>query len=178
VGVGITRLGHLQALDARAALRMLGVDGPALVRRARGEDDRRVDPARAAKSVSAETTFEADLARREDLERPLWRMAEKLARRLTEQDLAAAGLVLKLKTAGFALRTRSRRLARPTRLPDVLFAGAGRGGRPAGPRRAGAAEAEGGAGRDRHPAPPLRRRRDRAGTRAGGIERADRNRSA
>jgi DNA polymerase-4 len=119
---GITRLGHLQALDARRAEALLGEDGPALARRARGEDARPVDPGRETRSVSAETTFETDLARREDLERPLWRMCEKLARRLAEQDLAAAGVVLKLKTSGFALRTRTRRLAGPTRLPDVLFA--------------------------------------------------------
>ena len=123
-GRGITRLGHLQALDARRAEALLGEDGPALARRARGEDARPVDPSRETKSVSAETTFDADLTRREDLERPLWRMCEKLARRLTEQDLAAAGVVLKLKTGGFALRTRTRRLAGPTRLPDVLFAAA------------------------------------------------------
>jgi DNA polymerase-4 len=48
-------------------------------------------------------------------------MAEKLARRLAEKRLAAAGIVLKLKTAGFALRTRSARLAAPTALPDTLF---------------------------------------------------------
>ena len=121
---GITRLGHLQALDARRAEALLGEDGPALVRRARGEDARAVDPSRETKSVSAETTFDTDLTRREDLERHLWRLTEKLARRLREQDLAAAGVVLKLKTSGFALRTRARRLAGPTRLPDVLFAAA------------------------------------------------------
>jgi DNA polymerase-4 len=121
-GLGITRLGHLQALDARAAMRLLGEDGPALVRRARGEDDRRVDPSRETKSISAETTFDSDLTRCADLEPHLWRMAEKLARRLAEHDLAAAGVVLKLKTSGFALRTRTRRLAGATRLPDVLFA--------------------------------------------------------
>ena len=41
------------------------------------------------------------------LERQLWRMAEKLARRLREKELAAGGVVLKLKTARFALRTRN-----------------------------------------------------------------------
>jgi DNA polymerase-4 len=51
-------------------------------------------------------------------------MAEKLARRLAEKRLAAAGVVLKLKTAGFVLRTRSARLPAPTALPDTLFAAA------------------------------------------------------
>ena len=120
-GLGITRLGHLQALDDRTALRKLGEDGPSLVRRARGEDARQVRPDRISKSVSAETTFDTDLSRLEDLERPLWRMAEKLARRLVAEDLAAGGVVLKLKTANFALRTRAARLSSPTVLPDRLF---------------------------------------------------------
>ena len=118
---GITLLGHLQAMDDRSAIRKLGEDGPALVRRARGEDARLVDPTRETKSISAETTFDTDLTSVEDLERPLWRLSEKLARRLKAQELAAGGVVLKLKTAGFATRTRSGRLPTPTALPDRLF---------------------------------------------------------
>ena len=121
---GIATLGQLQALDDRDALARLGADGPFLVRRARGQDARRVDPRRDSKSVSAETTFEADLADTVSLERMLWRCAEKLARRLREQDLAAAGIVLKLKTTRFASRTRGIRLHAPTQLPDRLFAAA------------------------------------------------------
>ena len=119
---GFTRLGQLQALDDRAALRLFGEDGIALVRRARGEDSRAVDPSREAKSVSAETTFDRDISNTPSLERHLWRMAEKLARRLREKDLAAGGVVLKLKTAAFVTRTRAVRLHAPTALPDVLFA--------------------------------------------------------
>jgi DNA polymerase-4 len=119
--LGITRLGQLQALPEREAARKLGDDGPALVRRARGEDARLVDPSREAKSVSAETTFDRDLASIADLERHLWRLCEKLARRLKEHELAAGGVVLKLKTSRFALRTRAARLSSPTVLPDRLF---------------------------------------------------------
>ncbi len=119
--MGITRLGQLQVLSDRDAVRRLGEDGPALVRRARGEDARAVDPGRDTKSISAETTFDTDLRTVADLERPLWRLTEKLARRLKENDLAAAGVVLKLKTAQFAIRTRAARLPSPTILPDRLF---------------------------------------------------------
>ena len=66
-GHGITRLGHLQALSDRDALRRLGEDGPALTKRARGEDVRAVDPIRETKSISAETTFDHDLMRIDDL---------------------------------------------------------------------------------------------------------------
>ena len=122
--LGITRLGQLQALSERDALRRLGEEGPALVRRARGEDTRPVDPARETKSISAEVTFEHDLTQPDDLARHLWHLAEKLGRRLRENELAASGVVLKLKTADFALRTRAMRLTTPTILPDRLFAAA------------------------------------------------------
>jgi DNA polymerase-4 len=119
--MGITRLGQLQALPARDALRKLGDDGPSLVRRALGQDPRRVDPSREAKSVSNEITFDRDLSDIRELERHLWRLCEKLATRLRGHELAAGGIVLKLKTSQFALRTRAARLSSPTVLPERLF---------------------------------------------------------
>jgi DNA polymerase-4 len=83
-----------------------------------------VNPARETKSISAETTFEADISAVTALEAPLWRLCEKLARRLKEKGFAAGGVVLKLKAADFALRTRSQRLAEPSLLPEVIFAAA------------------------------------------------------
>ena len=121
-GRGITRLGHLQALSDGEARRLLGEEGPSLCARARGIDARSVDPARETKSVSAETTFDRDLTTVAEMERPLWALSEKLARRLREAELSAGGVVLKLKTARFASRTRNQRLPAPTCLPDRLFA--------------------------------------------------------
>ncbi|MCX7683651.1 MAG: DNA polymerase IV [Acetobacteraceae bacterium] len=121
---GFATLGQIAALTEAEAAQRLGPEGPALAARARGEDSRPVSPERETRSVSAETTFEADLSALPDLERALWRMAEKLARRLAEKRLAAAGIVLKLKTARFALRTRATRLPAPTALPETLFAAA------------------------------------------------------
>jgi DNA polymerase IV len=118
---GITTLGDLQTLSDREARRRLGDDGPSLAARARGEDVRKVDPARLARSISAETTFDTDLARSAELQQHLWRLAEKLARRLKENELSAGGVVLKLKTTNFAIRTRAVRLPSPTALPDRLF---------------------------------------------------------
>ena len=118
---GITRLGHLQALDDRSAFRLFGEDGPGLSARARGEDARRVDPARETKSISAETTFNTDLRTIAELERHLWRLSEKLARRLKENNFSAGGVVLKLKTADFAQRTRAVRPPSATLLPDRLY---------------------------------------------------------
>ncbi len=125
-GLGFTRLSQLQALDVETAYRLLGPEGPALSRRARGEDDRRVEPVRETKSISAETTFDTDLATLPALEKILWQIAEKLGRRLRKEDFAAGGITLKLKTSDHKLRTRSMRLAVPTGLPDLLYE-AGRG---------------------------------------------------
>jgi DNA polymerase-4 len=122
--LGLTRVGQIQALSDGEAARMLGADAISLVRRARGEDDRAVDPQGGAKSISAETTFHADLSDRAALERILWTLAERLAKRLREKDYAASGVVLKLKTDRFVSRTRAQRLAQPSVLPDRLFAAA------------------------------------------------------
>ena len=124
--LGLTRIGQLQALDTATAIRLLGEDGPALTRRARGEDSRRVEPLHETKSISAETTFAHDLAKQPDLEKILWRITEKLAARLRASGWAAGGVTLKLKTGRHVSRTRSLRLPSPTALPDLLFA-AGQG---------------------------------------------------
>jgi DNA polymerase-4 len=119
--LGLTRVGQLQALTDRDARRLLGDDGPSLVRRALGEGSAAIDTMGLARSISAETTFHDDLTTRADLERHLWRLTERLAARLREKSFAATGVVLKLKTARFASRTRTTRLAQPTALPDTLF---------------------------------------------------------
>lgn len=122
--LGLTRVGQLQALDDGQARGLLGDHGPSLAARARGEDDRQVHTSDAAKSRSAETTFAEDLAEPAALEQHLWRLSERLATRLRGDDLAATGVVLKLKTAAFASRTRTMRLHQPTVLPETLFAAA------------------------------------------------------
>ena len=119
--LSLTRVGQLQALSDRDARRLLGDDGPSLVRRAQGEGSAAIDTVGLARSISAETTFNDDLTERADLERHLWRLTERLAARLREKSFAATGVVLKLKTARFASRTRTTRLARPSVLPDTLF---------------------------------------------------------
>ncbi len=121
VALGLTRVGQLAALNDRDASRLLGEEGPGWAARARGEDPRPVRLEGEPQSISAETTFAEDLSRLADLEPPLWLLCEKLGRRLRGADQAAAGIVLKLKTASFVSRTRNQRLANPTQLPETLF---------------------------------------------------------
>ncbi|HQT86509.1 MAG: DNA polymerase IV [Acidiphilium sp. 37-64-53] len=120
-GLGMTRIGQLAALDPRTARQRLGDDGPSLVARARGEDNRRVNPVRETKSISAETTFAHDITDPVLLGRALWPLCEKLGRRLRAEQFAAAALVLKLKTARFETHTHAIRLTAPTQLPETIF---------------------------------------------------------
>lgn len=118
---GITTVGQLQEFDEATLVRRYGTIGSRLARFAQGEDDRAVEPHAPAKSVSCETTFEADLNSLADLDPILWRLSEELSRRLKRQGLAGATVVLKLKTADF--RTVSRQVHRPgpTQLADTIY---------------------------------------------------------
>jgi DNA polymerase-4 len=98
-----------------------GADSARLQRLARGIDERRVNPERETKSVSAETTFDQDISALAVLEPILWRMAEKTAQRLRKAGLAGKGVTLKLKGADFRLVTRSRQLPEPTQLAKRLY---------------------------------------------------------
>lgn len=118
--MGVITISQLANLESHIAAR-LGNEGAALIARARLEDDRPVRPDRESKSISVETTFETDVSDRETLETELWPLCEKLGRRLHKEDQAAAGLVLKLKSADFQLRTRSQRLTAPTQLAETIF---------------------------------------------------------
>ena len=51
----------------------------------------------------------------------LWPLCETVAERLKRADLGGQSVTLKLKTDSFRLRTRSYRLAQPTRLAEVLY---------------------------------------------------------
>jgi DNA polymerase IV len=122
---GLRTIGDLQRAGERELARRYGAEGARLARLARGLDDRPVQADREAKSISAETTFDRDLHEFRALELKLWRLTEKVSRRLKVNALAGATVTLKLKTADFRIRTRAQSLAHPTQLASRIF-GAGR----------------------------------------------------
>jgi DNA polymerase-4 len=121
---GISRIEHLRRHEERALVARYGAIGRRLYRFAHGEDDRRVEPDRPTKSISAETTFERDHADLGSLRTELWPLCETVSRRLKKSGLAARGVTLKLKTAQFRTVTRSLHLAAPTQLAETLYRGA------------------------------------------------------
>jgi len=118
---GIRTVGALQRLPEADLARRYGAMGLRLARLSRAEDSRTVDPRGEAKSISAETTFEDDIADPRRLAAILRSLSEKVSRRLKREGLAGRTLTLKLKTSDFKTRTRSRQLADPTRLADRIF---------------------------------------------------------
>jgi DNA polymerase-4 len=119
---GYRRIGDLARAEAKALVKTFGAQGLSLAALARGEDSRAVDPDRARKSVSAETTFDDDLKGLEALEDRLWPCCEKVAARARAEGVAGRGVVLKLKTADFRQITRRRTLEAPTQTAKTLFA--------------------------------------------------------
>lgn len=119
---GITHIRHLQQCGEAELAARYGKMGHRLARFARGRDERPVDPRGARKSLSAETTFAEDHADLETLAAILWRLSEKVSRRLKKAGIAGRGVTLKLKTADFRLRTRRRRLGAPSQSADEVFA--------------------------------------------------------
>lgn len=95
--------------------------GTRLYHLAQGEDVRRVSSRNPVKSISNETTFHEDTADPDILDGHLWRMAEKVADRAKAKDLAGRVVVLKLKTAKFALITRRHALRDPTQIADRIY---------------------------------------------------------
>jgi DNA polymerase-4 len=119
---GYRIIADLQKADERDLMRRYGTEGRRLHRLARGIDHREVDPVRERKSVSAETTFERDLASFRPLEKRLWRLAEEVSDRLKAKRIAGSTVTLKLKTAEFRILTRARSLEDPTQLAGTIFA--------------------------------------------------------
>ncbi len=118
---GIDRIGQLRRFDESELVARYGAIGRRLAAFSRGRDPRQVTPHAPAKSISAETTFDTDLAGAEQLLARLWPLCEKVSERLKRNGLAGRTITLKLKTARFASRTRSLGLAHPTQLAEVLY---------------------------------------------------------
>jgi DNA polymerase-4 len=105
--MGISTVGHVQAVPAAVLARRFGQAGEELHALAFGRDDRRVEPSRAAKSMGAEETFAADIRDVGRLDAVLRGQAERVARELRDDGVAAARVTLKVRFADFRTITRS-----------------------------------------------------------------------
>jgi len=105
--MGMTTIGRVQQLPVRTLVARFGAHGADLHDLAFGRDGRAVEPWAPAKSIGAETTFERDCRDGARLDATLRRHAERVARALREDRLAAARVTLKLRFADFHTITRA-----------------------------------------------------------------------
>lgn len=89
--------------------------------RASGVDDRPVVSSRADKSISAEETFDSDLAEIPAMNRQLLRLSERTASRIRAKELVAGTVQVKIRQADFSTFTRQRALRPPGSSTDQLY---------------------------------------------------------
>lgn len=118
---GITLVRHIRQQDEQQLVARYGSMGERLWKLAHCQDARTIKPRSTAKSISAETTFFDDIHTIEELKAKLWPLCERVARRAKKAATAGRIVTLKLKTADFKSRTRSRTLPDPTLLAEVLY---------------------------------------------------------
>src|SRR5205809_7272792 len=109
---GIETIGDLAALPDDALRRLLpGKLGPLLRDRARGIDPRPLDLSSETISISAEETFERDIAEVERLQDELKRLSQLVAERLAAAGQVGRTVTTKVRYPDFSTRSR------PTSLP-------------------------------------------------------------
>jgi DNA polymerase-4 len=118
---GYETIGHLQAAAPEDLARRYGEMGARLARLAYGEDARAIEIDGEMKTISSETTFNTDLGGFEELSVALLAQCERLSERLKKKGVVGTTVTLKLKSAGFRLRTRARHLMIPTQLANMLY---------------------------------------------------------
>ncbi len=111
-GLGIATVGDLRQRPLEELQQRFGSFGASLYRRARGIDERPVEPDQPVRSVSSEDTFAEDVPL-EALEEPIRRLAAKTWDASRRAGRSGHTVVLKLKTAQFRILTRSLTLERP-----------------------------------------------------------------
>lgn len=121
LGRGLTLIGQLQKIERDVLVHWFGSMGYRLYHLSRGEDLRIVDTHDEAKSISAENTFFDDLSDYHALEKELWPLCQRVSRRAKKHGLFGRTITLKLKTNGFASRTRAISVEGGTNQAHVIF---------------------------------------------------------
>lgn len=118
----ITTCGQLAQADPQQMYASFGREGERLIRRARGEDDRPVEPDRGPpKSVSQEWTFNRDIGDAAVLRDHLEKMSAEVAQQLRQDNLLARTIRVKFRWSDFTTFTRQRSLEVGTDEAATIF---------------------------------------------------------
>ena len=119
--LGVHTIGDLSHMPSHALEQRFGVTGETLHQHANGIDDSQVLPPGETKSISRETTFEADTRDRSYLEATIWVQSEKVGADLRKQGKEAKCVTLKLRTSDFSTITRSHTLPGSASTDRAIF---------------------------------------------------------
>jgi nucleotidyltransferase/DNA polymerase involved in DNA repair len=119
--LGLETIGHVARMPVETLEAALGSGGRDLWELAHGRDDRPVVAEEEAKSIGAETTFDADTDDLEEIRRTLLELSDRVGRRLRHEGYLAGGVTLKFRNHLFRTTTRATLLARSTDVGDDLF---------------------------------------------------------
>lgn len=122
--LGIRRIGELAAAPPVLLREVFGERGPALALRARGIDDRPLEPDTPAKSRGHERTFARDIGDLTALRRALRDLSERTAAELRRGGLGGRIVALKLRDSDFRTIGRQRALRGATDDAGAIFAAA------------------------------------------------------
>jgi len=123
---GIDTIAQLRRSTPAELEAIVGHGAAELLRLARGEDDRAVEPDRQRKSISSEQTFATDVGDAAVLLSVVLQQVEEVAHRLRRGHLKARTVTLKLRYGDFRTVTRSDTLAEATNVTQSLWEAAER----------------------------------------------------
>lgn len=119
--LGIGTVAQLRSIPLRYLEELLGSSAAAgFQAQANGIASAEVKPGRRRKSVSKETTFEADVLDQRTLRDVLRRLAAEVAATSRGEGLSGSVVTLKVRFAGFETHTRQRKLQTPTHDERVI----------------------------------------------------------
>ena len=118
---GISTIGDLARAGPEKLKEWFGKYGEWLYDKSQGQDIEAYQYEEEPKSISHETTFDADINDLEELERTLSHLSQLVGRRLRDHGFFARTVGLKLRYADFRTLTRDVTLDEPTHLDSVIF---------------------------------------------------------
>jgi DNA polymerase-4 len=120
--IGLRTIGDIAATDVSTLSHAVGkAAGSHLHALACGHDPRRVVPDEPDRSIGAEETFARDLTERDAVARELLRLSERCAARLRSAGWLGRTVSIKVRFTDFTTITRSRTLAEPTDIAQVVY---------------------------------------------------------
>jgi len=118
--LGIHTLGELRQASAAQLRPIFGRYTERVLQRAAGIDTRPVVPDQDEKQISAEETFDADIADHARLRAEIVRLGDKVGARLRSRELTASCVTVKIRRKDFTTYSRQRHFEPPTHETRVI----------------------------------------------------------